>query len=55
MLNKSKYKTRLTQKKKEKHTSNAYLKEEREKEKSQYHLDPLSFHILEEPFRLANP
>ena len=33
MLNKAKYKTRLTQNKKTKHTSYAYSKKEREREK----------------------
>ena len=58
MLNKAKHKTRLTQNKKAKHTSNAYSKtrkgEREEKKKWLNHLEPFSFHTLEEPFRLTN-
>ena len=50
------HKTRLTQNNKAKHTSNAKQKHEGEREnKWQNHLEPFSFHTLEEPFRLANP
>ena len=61
MLNKVKLKTRLTQNKKAKQTSNAFSKtrkgreREREKKKLLNHLMSFSFHTLEEPFRLANP
>ena len=56
MLNKAMHKTRITQNSKEKHTSNAKQKHEGEREKKwQNHLEPFSFHTLEEPFRLANP
>ena len=50
------HKTRLTQNKKAKHTSNAKSKTRRgEREKKwQNHLEPFSFHTLEEPFHLAN-
>ena len=49
-------KTRQTQNKEAKHTSNAKQKHEREREnKWQNHLEPFSFHTLEEPFHLANP
>ena len=41
---------------KAKHTSNAKQKHEGEREnKWQNHLEPFSFHTLEELFRLANP
>ena len=55
MLNKQSIKTRLTQNMKAKHISNAHIKTRREKGKWQNHLEPFSFHTLEEPFRLANP
>ena len=51
------HKTRLTQNNKAKHISNAKTKKrmgEREN-KWQNHLEPFSFHTLEEPFHLANP
>ena len=55
MLNIAKYKTRLTQNKKAKHTSNAKQKHEGEREKKwQNHLEPFSFHTLEEPFHFEN-
>ena len=37
------------------HTQKQEGGREREKKKWLNHLDPFSFHILEEPFRLANP
>ena len=50
------HKTRLTQNSKAKHTSNPKRKQEGEREKKwQNHLEPFSFHTLEEPFHLANP
>ena len=58
MLNKTKNKTRQTQNKKAKHTSNAYSKTrkgEREREKWLNHLEPFSFYNLEEPFCLTDP
>ena len=62
MLKKTMHKTKLTQNKKAKHTSNAKTKtrkrkRERERERKMWlnHLELFSFHNLEEPFRLANP
>ena len=56
ILNKAKYKTRLTQNKKAKHTSNANKnKKEREREKWLNHFEPFSFHTLEELFYFVNP
>ena len=50
------HKTRLAQNMKAKHTSNAKTKHEGERENNwQNHLEPFSFHILEEPFHLENP
>ena len=55
MLNKAMHKTRLTQNKKAKHTSNAKQKQEEEREKKwQNHLKHFSFHTSEEPFHFAN-
>ena len=55
MLNKAKHKTKLTQNKKAKHTSNAYLKTRKGKrEKVTKSLIAFSFHTLEEPFCLTN-
>ena len=56
ILNKAKYKTRLTQNKKAKHTSNANKnKKEREREKKWLnHFELFSFHIFDEPFCRAN-
>ena len=49
------HKTRLTQNNKAKHISNAKQKHKGEREnKWQNHLEPFSFHTLEELFRLAN-
>ena len=54
--NKAMHKTRLTQNNKAKHISNAKQKYEgKRKNKRWNHLEPFSFHTLEEPFRLANP
>ena len=56
MLNKVMHKTRLTQNKKAKHTSNAKSKTRKgEREKVTKSLGPLSFHTLEESFHFANP
>ena len=56
MLNKVMHKTRLTQNKKSKHTSNAKSKTRKgEREKVTKSLGPLSFHTLEESFHFANP
>ena len=60
MLNKVMHKTRLTQNKKAKHTSNAKSKTRRgEREKVTKslgdHLESFSFHTLEEHFHFANP
>ena len=62
------HKTRLTQNNKAKHISNAKQKYEgkrknnakqkyegKRKNKRWNHLEPFSFHTLEEPFCLANP
>ena len=55
------HKTRLTQNNKAKHISNAKQKKKKNKKKKgrekkwQNHLQPFSFHTLEELFRLANP
>ena len=51
--NKAMHKTRLTQKNKAKYTTNAKTKTRRGW-KWQNHLEPFSFHTLEEPFRLTN-
>ena len=53
--NKAMHKTRLSQNNKSKHTSNANKNKKRREKKWQNHLEPFSFHTLEEPFRLANP
>ena len=56
MLNKPMHKTRLTQNMKVKHISNAKTKSTKGREnKWQNHLEPFSFHTLEESFHLANP
>ena len=55
MLNNQNIKTRLTQNLKAKHISNAHTKTRREREKWQNHLEPFSFHTLEEPFLWLNP
>ena len=55
MLNNQSIKTRLTQNLKAKQTSNAHIKTRREREKWQNHLEPFSFHTLEEPFSWLNP
>ena len=51
------HKTRLIQNMKAKHTSNVQKQkhEGKRENKQQNHLEPLSFHTLEESFRLANP
>ena len=50
------HKTRLIQNMKAKHTSNVQKQkhEGKRENKQQNHLEPLSFHALEEPFRLTN-
>ena len=53
--NKAMHKTRLTQNNKAKHTSNVNKNKKRREKKWQNHLEPFSFHTLEEPFSLANP
>ena len=57
MLNKSKHKTRLTQNKKAKHTSNAYSKTRkmREKEKVTKSLESFFFPHLERTFPFGKP
>ena len=56
MLNKANHKIRLTQNIKAKYTSNAKTKTRRgEREKKWLnHLEPFSFHTLEEPFHFEN-
>ena len=51
------HKTRLTQNKKAKHTSNAKTKTRRGERERKWlnHLEPFSFHTLEEPFHFPNP
>ena len=51
------HKTRLTQNTKATHTSNAKSKKEGEREQRmmQNHLEPFSFHTLEEPFPFSKP
>ena len=56
MLKKAMHKTRLTQSTKTKHTSNAKTKTRREERKKWLnHLEPFSFHTLEEPSHFVNP
>ena len=55
MLNNQSIKTRQTQNLKAKHISNAHTKTKKEREKWQNHLEPFSFHTLEEPFLWLNP
>ena len=50
MLNNQSIKTRLTQNLKAKHISNAHTKQEERERKVIDHLEPISFHTLEEPF-----
>ena len=54
---KAMHKIRLTQNMKAKHTSNAKTKTRRGERESKWqnHLEPFSFHILEDPFCLADP
>ena len=55
--NKAMHKTKLTQNTKAKHTSNAKKKKKKKmrERRKKNHLEPFSFHTLEEPFRLTNP
>ena len=56
MLNKATHKTRMTQNKKVKYTSNAETKTKKgERKKKHNYLEPFSFYTLGEPFCLANP
>ena len=50
MLKNKSIKTRLTQNLKAKHISNAHTKQEERERKVIDHLEPISFHTLEEPF-----
>ena len=57
MLNETMRKTRLTQNTKAKHISNAKKKKKKREREKQWHnhLEPFSFHTLEELFRFENP